>query len=297
LAQQTHAAALLVNNLKHRIRTRFPYPVAFRWRTVEASHPNLEGYTQVLACAEVVICYAAIMAIVMAKNQKMKIEKLSEMAQNLSSNPGRHGTSMGDWVALLREVSGSKTFRNLPSSAPFFEVTQCLQDKEVNDALQRLSDKRNDNAHDRGPKGSAVQKCFQEAVADLELMLKGFEFLSDYPLRYIEATRRDTILKVTNYDYRELMGDHALVPLATADNSEAELEVESLYLVDRAGCLQLLRPFLTGRDCPMCGSWGTFYLDKFGKDKLTSHLKSMEHGHTFPDEDITPAMKICGLLL
>ena len=65
--------------------------------------------------------------------------------------------------------------------------------------------------------------------SDLELFLEGIEFITEYP-RLIERAKRDTIRKRTAYQYRELIGDHPLVPIQTAKTSQAELEEKPLRL-------------------------------------------------------------------
>ena len=89
------------------------------------------------------------------------------------------------------------------------------------------------NPMGRGPKGSAIAREFDQSIPDLEILLRSAEFRTEYPLRYIEATRRDSLQHATEYEYRELMGDHPLVPLQKAQSTNAQLEARSLYLVDR----------------------------------------------------------------
>jgi len=179
-------------------------------------------------------------------------------------------------------------------TVPFGELAAL--DDETDQALQRLSDARNDQSHDRGPKGPEVRHLFEERRSDLELFLEGIEFVTEYPLRLIERAKRDTIRKRTEYQYRELIGDHPLVPVQTADTSQAELE-ESLYLADRSGTLHLLRPFMNWVECPQCKRPSVFYLDRYSKKESKCFLKSMEHGHlTEGDASIVAAFQHVGLL-
>ena len=121
LAKQRYEAALLVSDFRQRVRTRFPYPLAFRWRTVESQHPNLEGYQAVLECAEVAVTYLAIMALLLARSVQKPIRWLGEMARRISTTG--HGTNMGDWVSILQEAGGTAFADGLPDTAPFIEVT------------------------------------------------------------------------------------------------------------------------------------------------------------------------------
>lgn len=180
---------------------------------------------------------------------------------------------------------------------PFYEVSRFLDDNEVNNALQRLKNNRDNQFHLKGAEGLDIQGKFRESVKALRTLLQSVEFLSEYSLRYTEETRRDTISGVTRYSYRELMGDHPIVPLKEGETEESEVEAGSLQLVDRNGKLHLLRPLLVRRECPQCGRWATFYLDSYDASQDVCILKAMEHTHTFEDQQIAYAFRHMGLLL
>jgi len=289
-------AALLVNDSRYRVRTMFPHPIAFRWRTVEASHSNLEGYQNAFECIEVTICYIAVLVILHSRLvEGSEIKGVREIAKKLTATP--HGTSLGDWVNIIREARDSKSLRAASETTPFFEAANFLRtDTDANAALQRLIDRRNDHSHGRGPKGNEVDEAFVQAKADLEQFLQSSEFLAEYPLRLVEWTRRDSMRKVTFYEFRNMMGDHPLVPLEKAETDLAELESQSLYLVDRNHRLHLVRPFLNMLTCPVCQTRSTFYLDRFDRQNATCLLKSLEHGHTAKDASVVEAFRQVGLL-
>jgi hypothetical protein len=294
LSRQRYESAKLVTNTRHRIRTQFPNPIAYRWRTVESSRPDLEGYQNVLECAEVALCYLACMAFLIGRSvPDFGINYFAEIAKRMNEKKP-HGTNMGDWVSVIREVRASKVIRNATHLVPFGEIA--MIDDETDAAVQKLFDWRNDLAHGRGPRGSEVKKSFVESQECLEAMLEGFEFVTEYPLRYVEKAKRDSLLQRTEYQFRELTGDHPLVPLVSATTEMAELEEESLYLADRHGKLFLLRPLLNFLECPECGRWSVFYLDKYKKSDKTCLLKSMENGHTTDGSILIPAFQRVGLI-
>ncbi len=294
LAKQRYEAATLVSDFKQRVRTRFPYPIAFRWRTVESQHPTLEGYIQVLECAEITATYLAIMALLLAESVHKPIHWLGEMAKRISITG--HGTNMGDWLSILQEAGGANFADDIPETAPFVEVSRFQSDAKARQSLKLLADWRNDQSHGRGPKGADVQLAFESAKKELAMLLQAVEFVTDYPLCHIETTRRDTLQGITRYEYRELMGDHALVPLTHGDTPDAEIEADSLYLRDQSGQLRLLRPLLIGRECPVCHSWGTFFLDSCKKGGASVTLKGMEHGHTWDDVGLVSVFRHRGMI-
>jgi len=127
-------------------------------------------------------------------------------------------------------------------------------------------------------------------------LLEATEFLTEYPLRYIEETRRDTIAGVTTYRYRNIMGDHAIVGLEAAETDLAELEAHSLYLQDRNGQLHLIRPYLIRQECPECQNSELFYLDTYQARDNTCVLKSLTTGHVLRDDQITVVFRYVGLV-
>lgn len=296
LGKQRHEAAVLVSDFAHRVRTRFPHPIAYRWRTVEAQQPTMEGYVHVLECAETTITYLAIMALMLAKSTGKTVGKIAEMAEKFSTNG--HRTAVGDWVAILQEAKGTKFATGLTDKTPFIEVTRFQDAKRAEDAVSRLAVWRNDQSHGRGPKGPAIAEFFEKAKMELGNLLSSLDFLTDYPLYYVVDTKRDSFQGVTRFDYRQMMGDHALVPVSQGHSEDAEIEKESLYLADRAGNLHLLRPLLIGRHCPECQTWSSFFLDsaKVGPNSCEIIMKSMEHGHTWDAPETLDAFKSWGMI-
>jgi hypothetical protein len=296
LGKQRHEAAVLVSDFAHRVRTRFPHPIAYRWRTVEAQQPDMEGYVHVLECAETTITYLAVMALILAKSAGKTVGKVADMAEKFSTTG--HGTCMGDWAAILQEAKGARFSKDLPETTPFIEITKFQESKKVEDAIGKLSKWRNEQSHQSGPKGPEVPIMFEKAKAELGIMLDALDFLTDYPLYYIVGTKRDSLLRVTRYEFRQMMGDHALVPVSQGISDDTEIEKDSLYLADRAGNLHLLRPLLIGRHCPECQTWSSFFLNsaKTGPNACEITMKSMEHGHKWHAPDTLDAFKSWGMI-
>lgn len=283
-----------VDELSYRLRSGLPHPLAYRWRIAETAQPTLEGYRDVLECAETAVCFLALVSLVLMRAVNEPVKYLEQMAHRLTHIG--HGTNFGDWVAILREVQGRKALKQM-GKAPFYEVARFLDDENINAALSVLGENRNDNSHGRGPHGPEIKEKLSESLTALQTFLGGTEFLSEYPVRYIETTRRDSITGMTNYSYRAIMGDHLVVGLEEGQTDIADLEAGSLYLVDRDGSMYLLRPFLTRRECPECQQWELFFLDKYDRGRGNCTLKSMEKGHTVEDAGITAVFQHVSMIL
>jgi hypothetical protein len=292
--RQRQQAAKRVDELSHRVQTQFPHPIAYRWRTVAASKPDLYGYRNVLGCAEVTLCYLALVAIKMVQVSGERIGYLESMGNRIVEE-GR-GVNMGDWVAILREVRESKALADLPDTAAFYDVMHFMpEESDADDAVMRLKNRRDDHSHEWKPQDSNPSKeDFKDAKSDLLELLSAAEFVTEYPLRYITRTEIDTLESTVTYRYQDVMGDHPLVPTEQATIEKRPLEADSLYLVDRSGDLHLLRPLLNRRRCPECGAWSTFHLNGYYGGNTCS-LKSMERSHE-KKEDLYPAFQKVGFL-
>lgn len=294
--RQRERAAKQVDDLSYRLRAGLPHPLAYRWRSAEAAEPTLEGYREVLECAEAVSCFLATVALVLARAVDPE-RPLSYLRRTLAPRltERKSGTSFGDWWSILKETADSKALRQR-GALPFYEVARFLDNGAAEEALGRLKERRNDDAHGRGPKGAEIAGVLQASLADLRLVLEAAEFLSEYSLQVIEKTERDTLAGITRYSFRRLMGDHPIMPVQADEATSAELEAGSVYLADRTGELYLLRPFLTRQRCPTCGGWELFYLDQYDNKTGICTLKSLEQGHTVEDGGIAAVLRRVGML-
>lgn len=294
--RQRAEVAALVDDPAFRVRTRYPHPVSFRWRTVEAANPDAEGYMMVLEAAEATVAFLAALAVTLARGQNVELKRLADLARRLSGT-GARGISFGDWRSVLNEVSGSR-FKDLPAATPFYELTALGSEPGAAEAIATLAEARNAQAHGRGPKGAAVQPAFYAARDRLLALLVAVEFIADYPLRYVEHSRWDSLERVSVVEYRDLTGDHPLGSLGRTTVAGQPVETGSLYAEDRRGDWLLLRPLLNRHACPECGHLSTFMLDAFDPRSRTCTLKSLEDGHVHHSQDVATidSLRRLGLL-
>lgn len=293
-----YEAAIRIDDAGYRIRSTFPHPLAFRWRTVEASKPDLNGFKAILETAEITICYAAIVGMVMAEHLELEIARVGEVAARLGRR--KNGTTFGDWYGILQELGSSKKFAVLPEDTPFSEILSFMApNTAVESATLRLMALRCDDAHLSGPKGSKnLERVYVSAREDLLTILRSLEFLSEYRLRYIEDVWVDTRRGSQRVQYRDLVGDHPFVRIEeeVRPTDGGLLEKGSVYLRDTQGRLHLVRPLLVRRECRCCGAWATFFLHRYDFKDDSCVLKSLEHGHNFDDESIAEDFRFAGLL-
>lgn len=294
VVRQRAQAAALMDDAGYRIRSRYPYPIAYRWRTVEAASGTPDAVWSVVECAEVVLCYSAMVALVFARAAGHDVRYLATIRERLAER--RQGTNLGDWVAILSEVRDSREFRSVPTAAPFSEVRELLRDTEVDEALRRLKERRDARSHSRALIPGEQANEFEVATADLGLLLDAAGFLADYTLTHVSGTQWDSLRGSNRLTVRQLMGDHPVVPPQVVRVPDVAIESGSLYLVDRERRFHLARPLLLGENCPACGNWSTFHLDTYDPKASACTVKSLEHGHTMQRPDLVEAFRAVQLL-
>ncbi|MFX0577111.1 hypothetical protein [Nocardia nepalensis] len=288
-------AASLLDDLGHTVRTRFPYPVAARWRTAEvlqSTEPTREAYGAILDATEILLCYSALVTLALTRQEGIELGSAGELRAKLRT--GRTGPGLGEWTAVLTEAATSKRLRSMTPSHPLGDLRGLLVGAAVNGARQRLADRRNDQAHMRHTDAADLPDAVRDAAKDLRILLDAARFLTDWPLVQVAAVRRDSLARRSYIEYRELMGDHPVVPVSSSEHTDNELEVGSLYLRGPEQRLHLLRPYLIGRDCPVCRNWSTFHVERAPQGAVV--LKSLEHGHTTVDPTLSDVLQIVGLL-
>ncbi|MES9523778.1 hypothetical protein [Streptomyces capoamus] len=275
-------AALLLDDLGHSVRTRFPYPIAYRWRETEArisAGGTQAAYAAILDTAEELLCYIAQLVLALTHARKITLGSVTAIRDKLAG--GRSGPGFGDWANVLNEAASSKQLNNLPQAHPLNDIRTLLAHQDAEKARQALSERRNNQAHLRRIDPIDLPHAIDVAFADLTRLVERARFLADLPLLEITDVRWDAFARSARVEYRELAGDHPVVPTRTMTSPSNDLETGSLYLRDTDGALHLLRPFLIGRDCPTCRTWSTFHADRVPKAAVV--FKSLEHGHTLED--------------
>lgn len=287
-------AAAQLDDPSYIIRTRMPYPVALRWRELEArlstSDPG-PAYDAVLEAAEVLLGYSALIAAALAHHAGIELTSVAALQRKLSSGPG--GPGLGEWVAILQEISGAKKRRGLPTDHPLHDFGTLLAGDEAQEARRRLSARRNDKAHGRSLDAVSLPSALAEAHEDLSYLMSRALFLADLHLIHVSQVTWDAFRETAVVSFRRLVGDHPVVPTSTMEYPSNRIETGSLYLADRDRHLHLLRPFLTCEVCETCRAWSTFHVDKVSGELVQ---KSLEHGHSYPYKADTSVLQAANLL-
>lgn len=274
--RQRAAAAALLDDIGHLVATRYPFPVAHRWRAALAAQGTPDLIRAVLHAYEVLLVYLGAMGLCLARDERVELPQVKDIKKRLSK--GRAGVGLGDWSGILAEVGRMREFRRVGDDRAFVEVRDFLADDMVEVARKRLASLRNDNAHLREMTQSQKADADRMAWSDLVVLYRAAAFLTDYPLVSVVRTAWDSVDECNTVTFKRLAGDNAVVPSETLTTVVPTIDAGSVYLLDQSNQFHLLRPFLLGAECPACGHWSTFHPDRVGEGGVVEY-KSLEHGH------------------
>lgn len=274
------------------VRRAFPYPIANRWRVMEAAlsgatSPGV-GYTSILDTAETVLAFLAQAVMVLAASSGIEVRATEGIRRKLR---GGSGPGMGDWAAVLQETT-ARHF--LGAKGALVDIVEMFRVPEVEAARIRLSNRRNDEAHNRRVEAVKLEEAIRSSLDDLRTLTRAAAFLVDMPLRHVTETSWDSFNRKASVTFREMIGDHWVVKSKTAEVASNEIESDSLYMVDPDGHWHLLRPYLVVRNCPECRTISTFHVDAVKNGDV--RFKSLENGHTIWDSRDFEAVVRVGLL-
>ncbi|UFN92698.1 hypothetical protein [Micromonospora aurantiaca] len=273
LTRQRRDAAHTLDEQGSRTRTTMPYPVARRWRAVEAAQADDSGYGTVLECAEATVAYCAGIGAALAVTHALPPSAVQALARKL-----RQGTpvTFGTWTKLLGDLRSAASSATLPADSPL-QNYRAIPDTALA-AVRGLQQRRNDAAHGRGPAVHEIPEFVRDARAQLEAFISAVEWLVDYPLRHVESSKWDSFTGTTTITYRELMGDHNVVAVTT-EATQDHMEAGSTYLGDQFGRYSLLRPLLHTDHCPACGQFTVFLIDSWSHHDERAEFKALDHSH------------------
>lgn len=267
-------AASQIDDFDYRVRTLYPYPVAYRWRSlnsVASMGGSGETLREIRHGFEHILAYCGCLALAVARHEGLEIPEL----RRFGAIDG-YKTFLTTWTDVLEQVG--KKVRGRLTSNPLLVHLGTLQDSEdVAEAVARLSAYRREESHTLTTAGE--EQLVEQLMSDVRTLVHGLRFLADYELVEIVETQWDLISRRNTVRYRAFVGDHPIVPVRTITVGQAEIEKDSLYIreKDSKEFLAVLRPYLLGRRCGDCRNWGTFYLHEV--HGVTAKIKSVELGH------------------
>ncbi|WP_437081029.1 restriction endonuclease [Streptomyces sp. enrichment culture] len=281
------------------IRTRYPYPIALRWRNVEAQRSadgqddaQAKEYAAVLKAAETLLGYSALLTTALAHEAGITCKAIRAFKGKIATTGLGGGPGFGDWQRILQQISAAEGMVNLPPEHPLHELSILLGDDEAEVACRSLGTKRNSKAHGREDLPAVSASKLQEAHDGLRFLLDRARFLADLQLLDVTNVVWDRHDQSDTVTFRRLMGDHPVVPTETLRHTGSNRIAPILYLADRDHGLHPLSPFLTCEKCEQCATLSLFHADKEQGVLLQT---SLDHGHYYPYRADERALRAVGL--
>jgi hypothetical protein len=266
-------AARGVDDFDYRVRNLYPYPVAYRWRSLSsiASKDDAQQTLRELRFGfEHILAFAGCLAAAVARHERLDLPELRRFGAT-----DDYKTFLSTWTDILDQV-GKKVKSGKTDNPLLLRMATFREDQVVDGAVARLTQYRHAEAHTLSVDGEGLAG---QLVVDVQTLVDGMSFLADYELVEIVDTHWDGIRRENRVKYRAYVGDHPIVPVRTVTIAQSEIDKGSLYLrlKDSKEFMAPLRPYLLGRRCDSCKQWATYYLHATNGDK--AKIKSIEHGH------------------
>lgn len=271
------------DDLYERIRLLFPLPLALSWRVMEQTENSRERYDAILQVFQATVDYLAAMLASSLRNEAAEMPIISKLLRAFGTP--RRGPTLGDWIQLLRQAPPCNLTEALETS-PFPELQVLLAENQDNSewwsAVQEMLNRRNDNAHRRGPQS---EREFQEACTGakerLDFVYSRLAFLARYRLTYVMDCAFDELDGSRSARIKELIGDHAMIPFQEIP-CDRELG-RGLYFANANGTLTLCSPWMMYSECPKCGQWEVTIPEHGNRDIPSGSIyRSLRTGHLHP---------------
>jgi hypothetical protein len=286
--RQRADAVRQLDDLGYRIRTRYPYPVAHHWRTVEAAlsaSDDGEALSAILECYEVLIGFVAGTVVVAIRAGGHTVGARDNLAKVFRQ--GR-GPTLGTWKEIVESTEGRW-------SAGLAEDDYLVQVRTFSETTTKqrtsLTRLRNDLAHLRKPSDRAA--AAESGIAALRDVLDAARFLTDISLIWVTNVNANVLSGRSIVKVERLVGDHRTVPSESLELDRVNIELHSLYLTDVLGGFHLLRPVFVGEICRACGAWHTFHVD--GLEGETIRYRGFEGGHVVKHAEMRRDLAAVGL--
>jgi hypothetical protein len=266
--------------LNYRIRTLYPYPVSYRYRTLTSIIASSERYREQVKFAEVVLAFLASLSLAILDSSDRS------SVRTLFFDSLQRGMAAGSLVEITRTIGRSLANYEDNNLALSLSMLWRSRHSGFTNLANQIVAARNDLHHDRGPSSEAE---FHQAVLGmdviLEQLLENMAFLVNHPIRLIRDIDRIRHSRRVILTTLRLDGDHPGLPQERMEYDEA-LTRNDLYVELRPGTLHPLYPFIVSRDCPRCGSREVFFVERWRGSGQPALLKSFERGHEERDVEI-----------
>ncbi|WP_394170333.1 N-6 DNA methylase [Saccharospirillum alexandrii] len=287
-ANALEAALKQKDDIKYRVRTQYPFPLAFAYRNIYLEHEYAGIYERQMKYGEQLLSFLSAVGIALSvkyggiDNNSNKVELLKEFQSYV-----RRGLSPGDFQTILQKACKVLSSVKEPIAQSFSQVWYKPGGKKesvfAKNARESLVSKLNDYKHHRGPSNRHERKLVgEEQSRTLDKLLMHIEFISDCELIRIDKIDKQWRGDELMYSASMLKGDHPAFEKIQF-SSEQNLSIDKLYIQHKSDFICLY---------PMVSLAYNPYTRKeeiFSIDKESGHgfmLKSFESGTSVESKEV-----------
>ena len=251
------------SSLKQLIRERYPFPISHAYTYLESRVDPNDRYLALLACFEVTLKTVAVVSLAnfmrdVQSNPSLGNANLFQGLLDTLSRP----MSLGHWQHLLRltlrPYAGFREQLVMPQLFDFYyrvtEQGNIKTQKDYVPLIQGFIQERNEEAHHRNRSqvsGLQRQARVAELSQDLETLLQGLTFLTEYAFLYVENAEhhegqwhyRANYIRGTSYPFQQhtwktTLGINSRRCLLVDEAKSTVLELNPFVIVTSEGRLQ-----------------------------------------------------------
>lgn len=287
-ANALEAALKQKDDIKYRVRTQYPFPLAYAYRNIYLEHEYAGIYERQMKYGEQLLSFLSAVGIALSvkyggiENNSEKVELLKEFQSYV-----RRGVSPGDFQTILQKACKLLSSVEVPIAQSFSQVWYKPGGKKesvfAKNARENLVSKLNDYKHHRGPSNRHERKMGgEEQSKTLDELLMHIEFISDCELIRIDKIDKQWRGDELMYSASMLKGDHPAFEKIQF-SSEQNLSIDKLYIQHKSDFI-CLYPMVSLAYNP-----NTRKEEIFSIDKESGHgfmLKSFESGTSVESKEV-----------
>ena len=286
-AHALEAALKQKDDIKYRVRTQYPFPLAYAYRNIYLEQEYAGIYERQMKYGEQLLSFLSAVGLALcvkyiSSDSTERTALLSEFQSHID-----RGVSPGDFQSILQKSCKLLSSVEEPVAQSFSQVWYKPGGKKESDfakeARENLVTKLNDYKHHRGPSNRHERKMSGEAqTKNLDKLLKHIEFISDCSLMRIDNIDKRWRSDVLMYSASLLKGDHPAFERVQF-SSEENLSVDTLYIQHKSDFI-CLYPMISLVYNPKTRKEEIFSIDRKTTDGF--RLKSFESGTSLLDRGV-----------
>ena len=287
-ASALEAALKQKDDIKYRVRTRYPFPLAFAYRNIYLEHEYAGVYERQMKYGEQLLSFLSAVGVALVVRYG-DVDGASEGVELIREFQSyiRRGLSPGDFQNVLQKTCKILSVLEEPIAQSFSQVWYKSGGKKesafAKDARESLVSKLNDYKHHRGPSNRHERKLGgEEQSRMLDKLLMHIEFISDCDLIRIDKIDKQWRGDELVYSASMLKGDHPAFEKIQF-SSEQNLSIDKLYIKYKSDFI-CLYPMISLVYNPSTRKEEIFSIDKESGQGFM--LRSFESGTSVESKEV-----------